>query len=350
MSASPYRCLIGIAALLILPMLGIWLAGYPVADYLEFPPVNMYVDHAPFSPVAFAALAVIELFAIIMAVRAGMRGTGTLRSGSPRMFPWWGWAGVAVMVLCWIVAWSRFDWFAPFQLHTFTPIWLSYIVVVNALAFRAAGRCLLTHDTAYLLKLFPLSAAFWWFFEYLNRFVQNWTYEGVETLSPLGYFVFATASFSTVLPAVMSTNELLESWGVARRADDRVMRGPGAEVRVGLFIASFSSLIFLGVLPNVLFPLVWLAPLGLLLLFQPPEYFTKIFPTLGTWLRLSLAALVCGFFWELWNFHSLAKWVYHVPYVQAFHLFEMPILGYFGYLPFGWECAWLAGMIKRRSA
>ena len=57
---------------------------------------------------------------------------------------------------------------------------------------------------------------------------------------------------------------------------------------------------------------------------------------LFTW---ALAALFCGFFWEMWNFYSHAKWVYSVPYFQAFHIFEMPLLGYTGYLPFGLECA-----------
>jgi hypothetical protein len=31
--------------------------------------------------------------------------------------------------------------------------------------------------------------------------------------------------------------------------------------------------------------------------------------------------------------------VYVIPYVDAFHLFEMPLLGYAGYLPFGLACA-----------
>ena len=52
-----------------------------------------------------------------------------------------------------------------------------------------------------------------------------------------------------------------------------------------------------------------------------------------------LAGLACGFFWEMWNMWSLAKWVYSVPFVDRFHLFEMPALGYAGYLPFGIECA-----------
>ena len=65
----------------------------------------------------------------------------------------------------------------------------------------------------------------------------------------------------------------------------------------------------------------------------------------GDWrtiVRLSLAAVICGCFWEMWNMHSLARWVYDVPYVGRFKIFEMPLLGYAGYGPFGWECAAVA--------
>jgi hypothetical protein len=49
----------------------------------------------------------------------------------------------------------------------------------------------------------------------------------------------------------------------------------------------------------------------------------------------------------MWNFHSLAKWIYAVPFVNRFHLFEMPLLGYAGYLPFGLECAVIGDMVGR---
>jgi hypothetical protein len=69
-------------------------------------------------------------------------------------------------------------------------------------------------------------------------------------------------------------------------------------------------------------------------------------------LQPALAALVCGFFWELWNFGSLARWHYSIPYVQRFHVFEMPLLGYAGYLPFGVTCALVmdvaARLVERR--
>lgn len=58
------------------------------------------------------------------------------------------------------------------------------------------------------------------------------------------------------------------------------------------------------------------------------------------------SALVCGFFWEMWNYLSLARWVYAIPFVGRFKVFEMPILGYAGYLPFGLQCAVIGAMVK----
>ena len=58
-----------------------------------------------------------------------------------------------------------------------------------------------------------------------------------------------------------------------------------------------------------------------------------------------LAAIICGGFWEMWNYYSLAKWQYSIPLVQRFHIFEMPLLGYAGYLPFGLECAVIGDML-----
>ena len=76
----------------------------------------------------------------------------------------------------------------------------------------------------------------------------------------------------------------------------------------------------------------------------------------GDWrgaVAVVLAAIFCGFFWEMWNYFSLSKWKYSVPLVHRFEIFEMPILGYAGYLPFGLECivvgAALEGQLKRRS-
>jgi hypothetical protein len=51
----------------------------------------------------------------------------------------------------------------------------------------------------------------------------------------------------------------------------------------------------------------------------------------------------------MWNINSLPKWVYSVPFVDRFHVFEMPILGFAGYLPFGLECAVIAHFVRGPS-
>jgi hypothetical protein len=229
--------------------------------------------------------------------------------------------------------------------------------VVNALTFRRSGRCMLLDRTGYFLKLFPVSAGFWWFFEYLNRFVQNWHYVGISALSARQYFLFATLPFSTVLPAVLGTCELLGAYPrLTAGLDDFLplrVRRP-RPIAAAAFLLACAGLAGLAIWPNPLFPLLWLAPLVLIVSERVLRGERAAFAGLdrGDWratVRLALAALLCGFFWEMWNFHSLAKWIYTVPYVNRFHLFEMPLLGYAGYLPFGLECAAVARMFLARD-
>jgi hypothetical protein len=49
----------------------------------------------------------------------------------------------------------------------------------------------------------------------------------------------------------------------------------------------------------------------------------------------------------MWNHYSYPKWEYCIPYVQRFQIFEMPLLGYLGYLPFGLQCRVVADLIAR---
>ena len=59
---------------------------------------------------------------------------------------------------------------------------------------------------------------------------------------------------------------------------------------------------------------------------------------------------MCGLVWETWNYYSLAKWIYNVPWVSRFHVWEMPLLGFAGYLPFGLECAVIADWVSRNNS
>jgi hypothetical protein len=272
------------------------------------------------------------------------RSAATKHTGSA--FPAWGLAGAVILLAGWWLAWSRFAWFSPFQAHTFCLPWIGYILTVNAWCVRRSGSSPMTRAPGRFIALFPASALFWWFFEYLNRFAQNWCYLGTETYSPSAYIVHASLAFSTVLPAVLSTTALLLTWprfdtGLTRLFRIRPPRGKGAAL-AGLAVSSF-GLALIGRFPDYLFPLVWVAPLMVIVSLQAFSGRATIFSGLrdGDWRQIvapALAALICGLFWELWNVNSLARWEYAVPFVDCCHVFAMPLLGYGGYPPFGLEC------------
>jgi len=342
------------AMLLGLPLLGIYLAGAPISVYLEFPPLTSHVTHAPFSwPVFFLILIIIItsliplLFRIIFIIRKKRP-----RKPAKYRFPWWGWLGILSGAGFWILAWNRFAWFALLQPHTFFPLWLSYIVVINGFCRRRTGRCLMLNRTGYFLLLFPASAAFWWFFEYLNRFVRNWYYSGAQ-YGPWEYFWLATLSFSTVLPAVLSTRDWISESPLIREAFNRTqplsIQRPRIPATAGL-ILSGAGLAGIGIWPDMLFPLLWVSPMIIIISLQVLLGETTVLSRIsrGNWRIVAasaLAALFCGWFWEMWNIFSLAKWEYTIPFVHRFKIFEMPILGYAGYLPFGLECTVIGAML-----
>lgn len=345
--------LIGVFTMLLigLPLLGVALQGEPLEGYLAFPPMTRPREPEPFSWVMFELLVLLILVAVAPFVITVIRAQrSSLKSHLAAQFPVWGWLGLGLLGMAWVVAWGRFAWFEHIQAHTFTPIWLGYILVINALTYRRTGHCLLLNRPRTLLLLFPLSAAFWWAFEYLNRFVENWYYVGVSEFGAFEYFVYATLPFSTVLPAVLSTEEWFRSFPRISAGLDasKPVRTVNASVFPWLLIgAGATALLAMPLRPEQLFPLVWVAPLLLLAGLQAAAGQTTVFSTItkGDWRQLwllSLAGLWCGFLWELWNVRSLAHWEYVIPFVHRFALFEMPLLGYAGYLPFGIMCGAIA--------
>ncbi len=344
--------------LLGLPFLGVVLAGYPLSGYFEFPPKTQYISHAPFSWIAFSAYTLFIVAEVLPFIIRGFKGfkSGCIGSLNKISFPWWGWAGAFTGIVAWIFAWTRFSWFACFQPHTFFPLWFSFILVVNALCYRKSGYCMMINRPYYFLLLFPVSAIFWWFFEYLNRFVQNWHYVGVD-FTPWEYFLYATLSFSTVLPAVLGTRDLILSSSRLEKGFKKfleIKKVKSKPVAIASLVLSGVGLLGVGVWPDYFFPLLWISPFLILIsvmtLFGENHVLSDI--TSGDWrvvISSALSAFICGCFWEMWNYFSLAKWVYSVSFVQRFQIFEMPILGYAGYLPFGLECAVIGAIIKKRA-
>jgi hypothetical protein len=155
-----------------------------------------------------------------------------------------------------------------------------------------------------------------------------------------------TLAFSTVLPAVLGTYEYLSSFMQLNASFKHWYAIPMLDAPcTGWLLVSLGclGLLLIGRWPTMLFFLLWIAPLlimlGIKIIWSNPTVLTPL--AKGNWnpvVLSALAALVCGGFWEMWNAYSLVHWKYSIPYVHAFKIFEMPILGYAGYLPFGLEC------------
>ena len=267
-----FKFLILAAMLLGLPLLGVQVAGYPLPRYLQFPPKTHYVAHEPFSWIVFILYALLISAGIMPLIISAFRSRNKIDPALRRLapFPWWGWLGLLCGILAWILAWTRLEWFAALQPHTFTPLWLAFIIVINGLCYRQSGHCLMLDRPVFFLLLFPMSSAFWWFFEYLNRFVQNWYYIGPE-FSAWEYFWYATLPFSTVLPAVLSLREWLVSTRWLRNRFDYfiTLQLPFPKLAAALTLAlSAVGLAGIGIWPNLLFPLLWVAPLLIILSLQ----------------------------------------------------------------------------------
>ncbi|HEX8036480.1 MAG TPA: hypothetical protein VF510_21665 [Ktedonobacterales bacterium] len=255
--------------------------------------------------------------------------------------------GILLNLFAWTSGWMHLGFWSP---YVFFPLWFGFILALDGLNVARSGTSPLRRSVPRFVAMFAISALLWWAFEGLNVPVQNWHYHMDHVYAPLEYIFWTTLDFSTVLPAVMEIAELLASVALLRprlAADDM---GPRLTYRTAWVLVGVGvvALALPFIVPHYAFGLVWLC---LIFLLDPINNLARRKSAVGHLLAgdwrfivtLPLAALVCGFFWEMWNSHMLPGWYYTVPFLNAepkllpLRLFEMPVLGYLGYLPFGIE-------------
>jgi hypothetical protein len=247
---------------------------------------------------------------------------------------------------CWALLWSLEIYASPFF---FTGLWVGAALLLYATGpeghpgWRRHGA------------LAAISVPVWWWFEAVNTRVDNWEYVLPYPYGRVEYAVFASIAFSTVVPALDAASRLFRAGralGEFAPITRQLATGHLAtgEAAIGLIA---TGLVF--ALPDLFFPLVWVGPfliidaaVGLLggesLLAQALE---------GRWqtiVAMALAGLLCGFLWEMWDFWAAPKWVYDIPYLGYLKIFEMPILGYFGYVPFAWCVYQLVRLVELGTA
>lgn len=243
-------------------------------------------------------------------------------------------------------------WHTPFA-------WTGYILLVDGIVYKLRGSSWLTDNRREFAFLAIVSIPLWVVFEGYNLLIRNWYYVNLPENLFVRYFGYAWA-FATISPGIFQTAELVS---VVRNPRMRfAMSGPRAAGRLVTDTGPVSSdyrlsnrdraLVAVGA-AMLLLPIVWPSPyfaapvfLGFIFLLDPINARARDHSLLrdirhGTYARvinLLIAGFICGGLWEFWNFWARAKWIYTVPIFGDVKIFEMPVLGYFGFPPFALEC------------
>lgn len=256
-------------------------------------------------------------------------------------FKFYGWVGLFVLIIgeYLLIQDNQFikSWFTPIM-------WTGYILFIDALIFKLQGRSLISNRMSQFVFMLPYSVICWVIFEVYNLKLQNWQYQGLPEDPILRYWGYIWA-FATIFPGVLLTSELIDILGIFNGL--RVKRFTWR--RSTLFVIMFVGVLFLVVpvlvpqsIAVFLFGAVWI---GFVFLLDPVNYFIGAKSLFREWengrlnklFSLLLAGLICGLLWEFWNYWATAKWVYIFPYLREPKLFEMPVIGFLGFLPFAVE-------------
>jgi hypothetical protein len=254
--------------------------------------------------------------------------------------PFYGYIGVFIIILAEILLFMGVKIVGIY----FTPIvWTGYILFVDALNFKLYGNSLIKNRKNEFILMLPWSVLCWLIFEAYNFHLKNWFYIGLPDSALARTFGYVW-SFATIFPAILETNQLVNP--LFKNFNKKPSKTTDAKLTI-YFIAGVLCLVVPLILPSevasYLFALVWV---GFAFLLEPINYklggeslFREFeFGKMTTLLSLFVAGLICGFLWEFWNYWAIGKWIYTVPIPFAGpKIFEMPLLGYLGFLAFAVE-------------
>lgn len=262
-----------------------------------------------------------------------------------RPFPGYGWLGLAVVAGAGAGLGLRLSVITTFVTAIF---WTGYVLVIDAAVYSVRGRRVRGAGWMALLSI-PL----WLVFEAYNLRLRNWQYIGLpeNPVVRIGGYLWA---FATIWPAILETAEFLRGTEASSRGSGAGRCEPLAGRGSWMIVTGAAMLIVPLVAPvayaSYLFGFVWI---GFALLLDPLNARAgrpSVMAEPGRLWALLGAGMVCGIFWEFWNYWAAAKWVYVFPIGQSVKIFEMPLAGYLGFPAFGVEVfamyVFFAGLLR----
>ena len=252
----------------------------------------------------------------------------------------YGWLGLIGLMLAELLMFRGFE---PVAVY-FTPIaWTCYILLVDAAVLALSGHSRIHDEPRDFALLTLLSVPLWLIFEAYNLHLQNWTYVGVPEPWPLSMLGYGW-SFATITPGIFETADLVEAFGWFRRGEPIAFSALARRVMIAVgAISLLLPLITPHHTSRYLFAFVWI---GFVFLLDPINYQLGLPSLIGDFANgrrsrfysLLISGFICGWLWEFWNYWAAAKWYYIFPILQEWKIFEMPLPGYLGFLPFALEC------------
>src|ERR1044071_9075520 len=151
-----------------------------------------------------------------------------------------GWLGLILVAVCWPL-----NWLLPGvrTAYLFFPLWLGYILVIDALVWIQTGKSLWIRSRKHFALLFVILVAAWCLFELINLRTGIWKYRGRDLFTSIHFNLLSTISFASVIPAVFETAELMRSFTWMRRfaSGPRIRSTPSRFV--SLFVAGLVMLL-----------------------------------------------------------------------------------------------------------
>ena len=252
-----------------------------------------------------------------------------------RRLPVYGLVGLLSMIVFEVVVFTTDSVFIG---RFFTPIqWTGLILFLDGLHRRRTGESWILDAPLEFGILCAISIGSWLIFEWYNLALGNWRYLNLPESDFIRYTGYVWA-FATISPGMFLIYQTL----------DDLIPGKDVETPPRLPDPVFWGFVVYGaacLIVPIIWPSTWMTPLvwmGFAFLLDPingrlgersflTEFFTGHYRSMPL---MFLAGLIAGLLWEFWNYWALAKWEYYVPYMGHVKLFEMPVLGFLGFMPF----------------
>src|SRR5207249_3221169 len=245
----------------------------------------------------------------------------------------------AAVVLIAAVALLHYD-VPPVATWFYVLAWYPTLVILDQVVVLRGGESLLARPPE-LAAMLWWSAVIWLLFEAINFRLQDWYYVFLPA-DRLERWIGITVSLATVVPAVLLPERVLDRLGVWRDLRSRPFALEPKHLEIAGWVG-WGLLAAVLAFPRYLYPLTW----GAVWLIAEPLLYRRdpersLFGDLarGSWgriARLMAAGLFAGVLWESFNALARGRWIYTVPFLEDWKIFEMPLVGFLGFPFFALE-------------